>query len=561
MRKNKYFVKKIDNLISTTEIKEQVKLLKKVPGIKKINYNYSVESSASLNWGVDYDASFICREVLQNARDGAISQNFSVAEIKTIIKSGQIIIQGPSVYNLKLLFYIGGNKAQDDQQLGFWGEGSIISAVSLIKLGVDYPIFVSNEEAIVISAAEEENEIGMRPLIYSFYKIKNNENGSKFVINTYKETIKEAFKNGLEDHFFWDQNPHIGELLYSYNGISFYKSNSESGIIFYNGLNRGDIDIPLILNIEKKYKKIENKISKDRDRNSFNQDLRSQLYGIVAQSGLHYREDATNPAIKFILEETKHLWRSGKGHPLLSSICNHVWNLRNENSSAYLDQLFKPSGSIKGYFSESTPRYSRIYGSRYWELEPKIFSLDRKYEKKGYKKLPSYFSRIGIKSSAETLQEKKELAEEKARKESIRNLNNQETKSINLLLQCLREVAPGFAGVFYSLEDADNISVESEYGGIYNINFKILKSDQTLGELKDSQSQFEDKTVLLNEKLFSQSFGSILSVLLHELQHSFGFSDYDRQFGDGLTILLKIMIDHPRKIDEYKKKWDIHRKV
>ena len=81
--------------------------------------------------------------------------------------------------------------------------------------------------------------------------------------------------------------------------------------------------------------------------------------------------------------------------------------------------------------------------------------------KKGYKKLPSYFSRIGIKSSAETLKEKKELAEEKARKESISNLNNQETKSINLLLQCLREVAPGFAGVFYSLEDADNISVES----------------------------------------------------------------------------------------------------
>ena len=111
-----------------------------------------------MDWGVDYSPSFICREVLQNARDGAISQGFSISDIKTSLKSGQIIVQGPSDYNLKLLFYIGGTKANDETQLGkkfgpliynFFkisnSEGSLISVVSLIKLGIEYPIFISGK--------------------------------------------------------------------------------------------------------------------------------------------------------------------------------------------------------------------------------------------------------------------------------------------------------------------------------------------------------------------------------------------------------------------------------
>ena len=137
-------------------------------------------------------------------------------------------------------------------------------------------------------------------------------------------------------------------------------------------------------------------------------------------------------------------------------------------------------------------------------------------------------------------------------------LNSKETKAINFLLQCLREVAPGFAGVFYCLEDVDLVQVESEYGGLYKIQFKVLKSDKVLGELKDSQSQFDEKTVLLNEKLFSQSFGSILSTLTHELQHAFGLAD-GQELSDGLTILLKIMIDHPEKLKLFKNDWEKYR--
>ena len=113
---------------------------------------------------------------------------------------------------------------------------------------------------VAVSVSPEENEVGLRPLIYNFFKISNSETGSKFVINTFKENIRDAFKCGLEDHFFWPENPHLGELLHSYNHISFYKSNKENGIIFYNGLNRGEIDLPLILVIEKNIKRLKTKL-------------------------------------------------------------------------------------------------------------------------------------------------------------------------------------------------------------------------------------------------------------------------------------------------------------
>ena len=559
--------KKNDSLISSHEIKEHAKILKKIPGVTTVKHNYSVESSSTLNWGVDYDANFISRECYQNMRDGCVSQNFPISDVKTSFKSGLTIVEGPSEFNLKLLFYIGGTKATDDTQLGTFGEGAVISAISLIKLGVDCPIFTSGEEAIVISASEDDNELGLRPLIYSFYKIKyknkESKKGSKIVISSFKESIREAFKSGLEDHFYWPENPNLGEFLYSYNSISFYKSKKENGQIFYNGLSRGEVDFPLIINIEKKYAKIEKKISKDRDRNTFNQDLRSQFFNIAAASGFHHSEDAQNPAIQYILEQTQHIWKkNGGGHPLLSAVCNHVWNLRSEDSSDYLDELFKPSGKTRGYFSESTPRYAPYgYGGRYWEKEPEIFRMDRAFENKGYQKLPGYFTRLGIKSSIQILEEKKEKAEEKAKRDSIRELNKKETSAINFLLKSLKTVAPGFSGVFYAFEDTENIQIENNYGSLYSISFKILKSDKILGELKDSASQFDEKTVYLNGKLFSQSFGSIMSTLLHELQHTFGHMDGSRIFGDQLTILLKIMIDHPDELAKCKKQWEEYRIV
>ena len=52
-----------------------------------------------------------------------------------------------------------------------------------------------------------------------------------------------------------------------------------------------------------------------------------------------------------------------------------------------------------------------------------------------------------------------------------------------------------------------------------------------------------------------------MSTLLHELQHAFGHMDGSRTFGDQLTILLKIMIDHPDELAKCKKQWEEYRVI
>ena len=98
---------------------------------------------------------------------------------------------------------------------------------------------------------------------------------------------------------------------------------------------------------------------------------------------------------------------------------------------------------------------------------------------------------------------------------------------------------------------------------LFNINdvVETIKGHSINNDIIEEydESQFDEKTVLLNEKLFSQSFGSILSTLTHELQHAFGLADGQRAFSDGLTILLKIMIDHPEKLKLFKNDWEKYR--
>lgn len=541
--------------IGKHEIKEHIRLLKKIDNVQSAKYLSSVVSSVTLNWGVEWSPDFIARDVFQNFRDGCIEQGFDVSSIKTKVKNGQIHISSPSEFNLKALFYVGSTKGGDENQIGQYGEGSKAVFVSLIKMGVENPIAISGDEAVIISVAEE-NEMGMCPLVYNFYKIKPKKSGSSFVVHTYKDNLKDAFKNGLEDHFWWPENPNVGELLHHYNDIEFYKSNSDEGKIFYCGINRGSIKgIPLIINIKKKYAKIEKKIQSDRDRNSFSQELKTQLFSLISRSGFHYSTDATNPAIQYILEATKGLWTKGQGHPLIQAICDNIWNLYTDESSPYLDNLFSKSKTNNGFYCESSNRYARLSYSEWWEWQPKVSIKDRARQKKGLTELPAYFSRLGIKSSVIELVEKKREVEEKAKRDSTRQLSKSERTAVNFTLQCIRKVAPEFAQLFSDIEDSYNVSMESRYGTMYSVDFIIVKSDTLLGELRDENSQFGDKVVYLNQILFTGSFGQLLSTLTHELTHVFSY-DGSRSFSDALTIMMKRFIEKPEVLSEYNKKWE-----
>ena len=296
-----------------------------VPGVNQVKFQKSVESSVTTSWGVNWDANFIARDILQNFRDANLTE---IDKVTVNTKNDRILVEGKNCFDLRKLFFVGSNKAGDDMTVGEYGEGFKAAVVSMLKRGIQAPVSISNDTAVVIDVGEEVVD-DMRPLVYHFFKV-NKQNKTIFMVNTYDKELKKAFDFGmshfgLKKSFMWRR-------LHSYNDIAIYKSTSNNeGYLFYRGVLRGKIDhIPVVINIPKKYAQIENKIKSDRDRNSFDNKLVNNFLNIWARSGFHYHVMTNNHAIKFNLYKSKTNWETG--HPLQAALANNAWHLKDDNS-------------------------------------------------------------------------------------------------------------------------------------------------------------------------------------------------------------------------------------
>jgi hypothetical protein len=283
-------------------------LILDVPGVKKAKFEKSIESSVTTSWGVNWDADFIARDILQNFRD---SNQSEIEKVIVNTKNDRILVEGNNCFDLRKLFFVGSNKAGDETTVGEYGEGFKAAVVSMLKRGIQAPVSVSGDTAVVIDVGEEVVE-DLRPLVYHFFKV-NKQNKTSFMIHTYDKELKAAFDFGMS-HFWFEKNPLVGEELNYYNDIACYKStNPNTGYLFYRGVMRGTIDhIPVVINIPKKYAQIENKIKSDRDRNSFDNKLVNNFLNIWARSGFHYHSMQNNPAIHYVLEKSRKIWDKGQ---------------------------------------------------------------------------------------------------------------------------------------------------------------------------------------------------------------------------------------------------------
>ena len=211
---------------------------------------------------------------MQNFRDANLKE---IDKIDIKVHDDQILVSAKNSFDIRKLFYMGSNKSGDDETIGEYGEGFKAACVSMIKLGINDPISISGDNAIIISVGKAVVE-NMRPLIYHYFKI-NKQNSTIFSVNTYDEKLKKAFKFGM-NHFWYEKNDLVGQKLYDYNEIAAYRSKkSKEGYIFYRGIMRNTIPhIPIVINISKKYAAIENKIKADRDRNSFSSKLTQTFF-------------------------------------------------------------------------------------------------------------------------------------------------------------------------------------------------------------------------------------------------------------------------------------------
>ena len=90
-------------------------LILDVPGVKKAKFEKSIESSVTTSWGVNWDADFIARDILQNFRD---SNQSEIEKVIVNTKNDRILVEGNNCFDLRKLFFVGSNKAGDETTVG-----------------------------------------------------------------------------------------------------------------------------------------------------------------------------------------------------------------------------------------------------------------------------------------------------------------------------------------------------------------------------------------------------------------------------------------------------------
>lgn len=384
------------------------------------------------------------------------------------------------------------------------------------------PFAWSGNQVLAMRIAEKTvADTRLYPLVYDFFTSGESMEGTMLVLPGCSKKMADELANGL-NHFFHSSNPLIGKKLWSSHDDQFaiYTSRDTMGHVFYRNLKRGEMEgIPLILVINKEYKSIENKISKDRDRNAFGGDLMKLFYSIFARSGLKRQSNG----IKVAIEASKPCWASG--HGLLHAIADTAGYRSTLLSSADAENIF---GS----------RYYARCRSRNGLKQLSYEEIETKWQEEGRTSLPGYFTSFGVISAEKHY----ENMEKKASKESIaqnsRVPTSAEVKSINVLKRIIRNICPGITGVF---EKSDT-------------TYTVAKTEAILGELRKGRS-YHSHEVFLAEEVFMSDFSEGVAVFIHEHAHVFG-RDGSRSFTDALTQVLAVAIRERDVFDSFEVEWE-----
>ena len=524
-------------------IEKYQNMLTDLPNVNKVKHVESKTSNITTSWGAQpWDELMVSRDILANFYDGCIEAKLSIDNVKISTKNDQIIVSSPKTkFALRKLFFLGSTKTEKEDMIGQHGEGYKMSVVSLARMSIYDPINISGSDALIVGVGNKCEETGLRPLIFHFFKI-NEQNGSYFIINTLSDKLKKAFEFGMLN-FFHPKNKLVGSPLSEYNEIECYQSTSNDGVGFYRGLKRIDIKgIPIIINIKKPYAAIEKLSKMDRDRQAFSQKIQSNFFNIFCRSGF-YSLASNVDVVHYILKSSKKTWK--KGAPLLASLARHSYERLKNNPK--LKKLFG-----KDYISESKFRYSTsITWSDWYSNSTQGYILRRdKAQRKTKTLLPSYFSAFGVESSLDAFLRNKENTEKRIKNKKTKDLSSKENKAIDFLFKASRSMSPGFAKLFNRENEEDNL---------YDVKFKKIFCKELLGELKNG-NDYNSKIIYLHKDLFKSNFGRIFSIFLHELSHaSSGGADGSREFSDCLTFLLEQSIEKNKKINQYAKEWNNYR--
>lgn len=482
----------------------------------KLTHLHSRTSSVTTSWGVDWNETYIARDIMQNFFD---ANRDRLSEVQVLVEGTKVTISAPASFELARLFYLGSEKGADD--IGQYGEGFKAAAVCLLRDHGIEPIAVSGDQVVYLRV-ESEKVAGtqLQPVVYDFFQTSIPCDGARMILRGCSKNLTQALKDGLAN-FFFDQNPLLGSKIWSsWDGLfAAYAAKTSVGHVFYRHLKRGEIpDIPVVLVINKSFDRIEKKIRSDRDRNAFGGALMDVFYQIFARSGVK----SAQAGQQAIIAAARNSWI--RGHPLLNQIAeagryHHQW----------------PPTATKAVFGdEFFARSTTENAAQMLEYQ----NLEHQWQKQGRQALPAYFGRFGVLNARDYCEELKRKAHEEEKARHHRPPTSAEQRSLKILVETIRELAPAIMKIF------DQGSTD----------YSVAETEIILGQLKEKRS-YHTREVFFSSQVFLADFAEALAVFLHEHAHIFGY-DGSRGFTDALTELLETVVRERKNLDQYEATWE-----
>ena len=487
-------------------------------GLGRATLRTTERSAVTTAWGVDWSEELIARDLMQNFFDANRKQ---LDKIVVKASAGHVRISAPASFDLRHLYFLGSEKGDDD--VGKYGEGFKAATVCILRRKNTFVLSASGKHGVVIRLSNEP-AVGtnLYPLVYDFYDMDKPVAGSVLVVDGAWRELCRSVEQGLS-HFFYEQNPLIGEFLMG-DGDAFrlFRSTTDGGHIFYRNLRRGDIpDLPVVLVLNKQYANIEKEVAKDRDRKAFGEAMREIFYGVWAKGFFRNRAAQVH-----IVTAAKRLWQQGRGHPLLGAIGRATYSCWPSDDA---DRFFG-----NGFYAES-PTHEAKEMIRFDEIEAL-------WIREGRIKLPSYFATFGVISARKRVQDITEAAKAEARKKGARRPTRAEGAAIAVLRGVLQELAPKLAR-FYEEE---------------RTSYTIAATEVLLGEFKQGLG-YHSREIFLAERVFEADFAEALAVFLHEHAHIHGY-DGSRTFTDALTEILETAVRERAAMDGFERQWEVVKK-
>ncbi len=487
-------------------------ILRRLRAGTSFNHVKTLTSAVTTAWGVNWDEVYVARDLMQNFFD---ANRDRLAEVRVERDGTDVRISAPAPFNLERLFYLGSEKGEDD--IGQYGEGFKVAATCLLRDHAVTPVAASGRDVLCLRIAEQAvADTQLYPVEYDFYRSAEEIPGTVLLLAGCSRKLAQALYEGLS-HFFHAENPLLGPRRWSdyRDDFAVYDATDGKGHVFYRGLKRGEIeDIPVVLVINKKYEAIERKVSKDRDRNAFGDEVMGLFYRHFARYGLSGRTDGQ----RVIVEAARRVWP--RGHPLLSALADasRAW------SSTLVREVFG-----EGYYA----RCSSTNPTEQLDIE----RLERGWRDEGKQCLPAYFCRFSVLNAKDEMRRVREKALEESKRQGQRVPTTAEMEGVRVLAQVLHELAPEIGAVF----DKGRTS------------YTVAQTEALLGQLKSGRG-YRSREVFLGADVFVADFPAALATFLHEHAHIFGH-DGSRGFTDALTELLETVVRCRRDLDCYEEAW------